>query len=781
MAGPWNGLPSLREPRAYINPIDPVNVGGAYTAAVDMVGIGAKAVRQVLQPILNDQAQAAGADSVTRDADGKLTVQTRFEFEEQDQVYNNAARSSYLSQMQVDLRQQFMDLRKDPALALDPEAFRIAADGAMQGTLDTAPASMRGAVQSLYGEEMLRNQQDISDKQERVRLQRQESSIKANIEMSQSDVFALAMQPGGLATPDGVQAVNRYIASVRAYENPIWGVAPEAIQLQIDETLSLAKAYAVKGQIVGLYQSQGVEAAAAATKSFLGSTDLQLSPAQRNALENDIMGEIRGLETARRTEAAAARTAMTAARTENAANIGMMIDAYRYGAGGDPKELLNSVDMAAGQGALSPTAHRSLRGQILAEVERKGVETAKVQAKVGFAAGRIDTGLGFDPTDEKEREALRAWVDITYGDKPPAEVIAAAVPFARSQGIVMPQAVDYLKPGLYSGSPEARTKAAVSVMELVNANPRATDKAFNATELEDSRVLVDAISNGQSPEDAVKALDEMHRLPEDVRDQRRKQLEGAWLEGGAKTPAGGGRLAAMDAVGALGVPVATYDKRSTAPEDIAIGSALSDYQAAYNDSFIRTGNAQAAKEAGDRAVRSTYGATRFGMRAAAPGVAYSSFGVPGVAADPAAQPRLQHLAPETVYGMGMKPDAAHAWIAEDLGFDLAASGRIPAEFGLDSWDEVSRLQLEPVPNPAPNGGVVYNVIGPNGKVLTDDAGVAMVWQPDVERYKAKLSADEAAKFEAARKRGAVEKESPTGPLEPRSLMRLFGLGQNEDE
>lgn len=771
---PWNGLPGLREPRALIDPIDPVNAGAGYTAAIDMIGIGAKAVRQVLQPIVNDQAMAAGADSVTRDADGNLSVQTRFVFEEQDEVYNNAAKASYLGQMQVDLRQQFMDLRKDPSLALDPEAFRIAADGALQGTLDTAPASMRGAVQSLYNEEMLRNQQDISDKQERIRLQRQESAIKANIEMAQSDVFALAMQ-GGLNSPDGVQAVNRYIAAVNGYANPIWGVAPEAIQLQIDETLSLAKAYTAKSTIMGIYQAGGVEAAAAATKQFLGSTDLQLSPAQRNALESDIMGEIRGMETARRTEAAAAATAMSAARTENAALLGMEIDAYRYGAGGDPAALMGKIDMAGAKGAISPAAQRQIRGQLLAEIETQNKEQTKLFGKAEFVQTRIESGMGFDPTDEKERDALRAYVDISMKGQPPDAIIAASVPFAGKYGIVVPQAVDFLKPGLYSGSPDKRVSAAVNVMRLAGANPRATDKAFNATELEDARVLTDAMANGASAEDAVKQMDEMRNVSPEERDKRRALLSGAWLEGGENSAAGEARIAGLDAISGLGVPV-VYDKRSVTPENMVVGNALADYQNAYDSTFVRTNNPQAAKEAGDRAVRTKYGATRFGVpTATAAGLAIGN--IP-VKFETAGAPRLQHLAPETVYGMGMPPEMAHAWMATQLGEDLAGAGANPAEFGLEDWSQAGQLSLEPVPNPAPNGGVVYNVRGQNGKLLLAPNGVdALVWQPDVERYKAGISAADRANFEKLR---AQREAGPQGAGDMPAILRMIGIGRDEE-
>lgn len=177
-----SGLPNLSQPRAFTEVMPSVDVSAGLEASMQAVGQVAGKLKEILTPMANQEAAARGAQSVTRDENGKLKVQTRFVFSEQDAVYMNAAESAYLAQLQLDVDKDFRELRANKDLQLNPDAFRAAAEGALSKVLDNTPAEFRGSVQELFNREVARNIDDIANTAERVRVQKQKSAIDANLE-----------------------------------------------------------------------------------------------------------------------------------------------------------------------------------------------------------------------------------------------------------------------------------------------------------------------------------------------------------------------------------------------------------------------------------------------------------------------------------------------------------------------------------------------------------------------------------------------------------------------
>jgi len=756
----WNGLPGLKQPRAFLEPMQQVDVGSAYESLNKAIGQVSGQIRKVIQPIMNQQAEEAGARSVTRDENGVLQVGTRFEFEEQDQVYNNAAEAAYLSQLGLDMRSNFMELRTKENLQLDPEAFRVAAEGLLEGTLENAPSGMRGAVASLFNQELARNMTDIADKAERAMFQRQESAMKAGIEAQSNEVMRLASL-NALDTPEGQQALQNYISAARQQENPIWGIAPEAVQQEIENTLSIAKGYAARGAVVGIYRKSGIEAAQAAARSILAAPDMNLTPAQRNALENDIMGEIGNMESLARARRAEAATYATAARAANDAALATKISDFNTFGNSDPETyqaLRAEIDRAYASNAITPQDYQSNLLRLNSGMAEAANKAQKNEALVTGAVTRMTSGMGFNPSDSDQMKQLEAAFPLIAKDVKPEDMLTFGVQFARTYGAIPPQIVDMIKPGLYAaGDPERRVQAAQQLVALSNANRAAAEKQFGASEIEQALAIDEAMSGGVIPAsqqqdpaafaaNVVRIVDDAVKLPADVKARNLANYKDGWKAPTKSSDAPGPyRQAALDAIAKMGIDVA--EMQATNPAKLE--QALRDAQWWGEKSMGVYASEAAAQNQATTVLSSKWGPTMWGR----PTGETSFWSLdPRAGIDPAGpvslyQPEglsLGHMPPEVIYGAGLPTEQAFAYQALELTAVMLGKQIDPKQYDLKSWGEVGRITPEEIGTVGPDGLVKYQLRAPNGKLVLDTDGTPMIWQPDVkagQAYAERLKAE----------------------------------------
>jgi hypothetical protein len=744
-----SGLPGLQQSRAFTEVMPTVDVTAGIEASMQAVGQVAGKLKEILTPMANQEAAARGAQAVTRDENGKLKVETRMIFSEQDAVFMNAAESAYLAQLQLDVADDFRELRANPEIQLDPAKFRAAAEGALSKLMDNTPSEFRGSVQELYNREVARNIDDIANTAERVRVQKQKSALDANLERTENDLFALASQ-GGLNSEAGREATANYLSSLEQLRNPIWGVSDEEIALMADKTMSVAKGMSAKGAVIAAYQAGGYDAAEKYAEDFFNSTDLQMSPSQREALKNDALQEVRGMETERRSRANEAKAAYAGAQAQNAADLDVAVNDYALGIGGDYTTLKADLDEARRNNRITEAKWASATKRLNNAAAKREKETAKDAAVMDMGFARVESGIGFNPKDSDDRKigdkVFQTWVDPGADE---ATVVDQAISFTRHQGMVPTAVRDGARTAMFSGSPDRQVAAANTILRLRDANPNAAGEAFTTAELERAQTLMDSVSNGLEPVDAVKRMDDLARVSPDERARRKEVVGPLFNKGEDRTGKGRGQgLAEADElVVELGGDPKSYDPTKGGGQ--IVGFIRSDYENAFKAAFERTGNLTAARETARQEVKTRYGATRFGVqdRVVEPGIGVM---IPGEIRAPG-QPTLQAYAPEVVYGAGMDPDSAHAWQSKQLGEDLGGTGLNPSDYGLTSWDEASKLSLIPAPGAMPNGGLGYSVIGPNGKPVVDANGEALIWQPDPAAMARKSEAEVQAATEAARK------------------------------
>lgn len=767
-----SGLPNLSQPRAFTEVMPSVDVTAGLEASMQAVGQVAGKLKEILTPAANAEAQARGAQAVTRDENGKLQVQTRMIFSEQDAVYMNAAESAYLAQMQLDMDKDFRELRANPDIQLNPEAFRAAAEGSLSAVLDNTPTEFQGSVQELFNREVARNIDDIANTAERVRVQKQKSAIDANLERTENDLFSLASQ-GGLNSEAGREATSRYMASLEQLRNPIWGVSDEEINLMADKTLSVAKGMSAKGAVLAAYQSGGVEAAEKYAEDFFASADLELSPAQREALKNDALQEVRGLETERRTRVNEARAAYAGAMTQNAAELDVLVNDYALGVGGEYADLKATLDEARRGNKITEAKWAVMTKRLNNAAAKREKEAGKSAAQMEAAYTRVEAGLGFNPKDADDRKlgdaVFQTWIDPEKGE---AGAIDQAVSFTRHQGMVPTVIRDGVRTAMFSGSADRQVAAANTVLRLRDANPGAANEAFTTAELEQAQALMDEVSNGLEPVEAVKRRDELAKVSPDER-ARRRDVIGSYFNAGTKDGSGrGAGLAEADAlVVELGGDPKSFDP--TTGGGVTVGYIRTDYEHAFKAAFERTGNLNAARETATAKVKARYGATRFG-------VVPEKAEVMGIEVERDVTPVLQTYAPEVVYGGGMDAESAFAWQSRQLGEDMAGWKLKPEDYGLTSWDEAGRMALIPSPGALENGGVGYSVVGPNGKYVLDENGEVLIWWPDLGAAVRRSEDEIRAATEAARKANAEGRDRAGMGGAAETFGQIFGFGPGEE-
>jgi hypothetical protein len=299
------GVVTSEAPQSRISPSEVAQPYAELANSLDKVGEAAETAAVPL-------AERAGAQAVTRDADGNIQVEHMPILGLAGQAYARAVKVGALAEadgnadrQDIGLRQQYRD---------NPDGYVAAAAAFKQKSVEqmneVAGPEVATALGRSIDQKTTLTYRGLLNEKERLDLERADNSITAGINSASDD--AIAMARGGAKPDDPAMqsALSKYSTLLQEkLNNPRLAYTKEQFDL---DTASF------NGQIAGarnlyhvdqVYQQQGYAAAMDSAKDILTNPDYKLNETQRQGFYSRSVGEIRANEAIRRQDVTEARTA----------------------------------------------------------------------------------------------------------------------------------------------------------------------------------------------------------------------------------------------------------------------------------------------------------------------------------------------------------------------------------------------------------------------------------------------------------------------------------------
>ncbi len=271
------------------------------------------------------------------------------------------------------------------------------------------------------------------------------------------------------------------------------------------------------------------------------------------------------------------------------------------------------IDAAYDAGNLSPGGWATLR---------KGYDTEQDRArKEAEAFELVVAGGQLDPTDSDHRDAVDMVFKSTNGIEglvgldPETATIAAEM--ADANGIVPPTVQSFVRGALASGNDAQRQYAYDLVGRLDEAAPAALDRAFTGPELAEANHYLKLTRAGVSDEQAMQTIEANRSMDQATRDQRMRDGAEAFED--------------VDVGNDFFDPSILPFDQGVLPSHSPIADRIrEDARVVFQDAYVRTGDADVAKDAARRTLAKTYGQSdvvRSGVVMQYPPEAY--YAVPG--------------------------------------------------------------------------------------------------------------------------------------------------------
>ena len=288
--------------------------------ALDKTGEGLEAVAVPL-------AERAGAEAITRDADGKIQVSHMPILGLAGQQFARAVKVGALAEadgeadrQDIGLRQQYRD---------DPNGYVAAATAyknkSVQDMTAVAGPEVGVALGRSIDSKTTLTYRGLLNEKERLDLQRADGAITAGITSASDDAIALARGGASPDEPAMKQALDKYTSLLdEKTNNPRLAYTTQQRDLDVQQ---------FQGQIAGarnlyhvdqVYKTQGYQPAMDAAKDVLTNPDYKLDEQQRQKFFSQAMGEIRANEAIRHQDIGQAQLAFRELRT--AADLGARVE-----------------------------------------------------------------------------------------------------------------------------------------------------------------------------------------------------------------------------------------------------------------------------------------------------------------------------------------------------------------------------------------------------------------------------------------------------------------------
>jgi len=283
-------------PRSQLSTGDIVGPYQRLANSLDKLGTG-------LEDLAIPLAERAGAQAVTRDADGNIHVDHMPIFGRAGDAYARAVRVAALAEGEgaakradIELREKYRD---------DPQGYQNAAQAYKDATVKQYTAAAGPEVGNSIGQAIdastTQTYRGLLNEKERLDLQRAESRMTAGMKDARDDLMAMARANVATDDPAFKAAVDKYttLADERA-GNPRLAYSQEERASDLQKLQGELGAQRYLYHIDQTYKDKGYQAAADDAKDVLSNPAYRLTEGQRQAYYAHAMGEIRVNEAIRR-------------------------------------------------------------------------------------------------------------------------------------------------------------------------------------------------------------------------------------------------------------------------------------------------------------------------------------------------------------------------------------------------------------------------------------------------------------------------------------------------
>lgn len=369
-------------------------VAQPYAELAHALDKGGEALEAVATPL----AERAGAEAVTRDADGNIQVEHMPIFGLAGVAYARAMKTAALAEADgaaeradIGLRQQFRD---------NPEGYAVAADAYKNKSVQQMTAAAGPEVGSALGRAIdaktTLTYRGLLNEKERLDLQRADSAINAGITSASDDALALARGGASADDPAMKQALDKYTSLLdERTRNPRLAYTPAQRDLDLAQFNSELAGQRNLYHVDQVYKTQGYQPAMEAAKDVLTNPAYKLNESQRQGFYSRAVGEIRANEAIRRQDVGEARESFRELST--AAALGQRIEPDEVE---NVRRAFRAANYPAGVAMVDAAfAHKDLhddfgRQPLTDQVQQLNAIRGSAAAKQAF---QFFTGRGYTP------------------------------------------------------------------------------------------------------------------------------------------------------------------------------------------------------------------------------------------------------------------------------------------------------------------------------------------------------------------------------------------------
>lgn len=293
MAGPVDLTPvntSIVTSQAPQSSVTPAQIAAPYRQLaheLDKVG-------EVTDTLAVKAAERAGANSVSRDADGNLQVDKPLIFGPASEVFARASRMDFLAKAEPEIQNKLTELRlKYPS---DPVTFQHAAKewGDTYLAKNVPDGSLRAPVQRIIDDTSGQHYRALLGQADQTNVSNTLTSLKSGISDKANQLADLAFQ-GGVDTPEYKSLQGDIAAMYGELSNdPRMGYPKARVDSELSQMTSQHKVMAISGQAVRMMDGESLTARADAKKWLMdkiyGDPGLNLTMSQRHSAVTTAMG-----------------------------------------------------------------------------------------------------------------------------------------------------------------------------------------------------------------------------------------------------------------------------------------------------------------------------------------------------------------------------------------------------------------------------------------------------------------------------------------------------------
>ncbi|ASY64481.1 Phage protein [Sinorhizobium sojae CCBAU 05684] len=220
-----------------------------------------------------------GANAVYRDADGNLKVDLQSNISARGRAYNAAAQQGYAARLAGDIRARGTALQNEAKGNVD--TFNASWKAFRDQTLTAVPKDFRGAVTTMLDTEGPRFALGVSEQKRTADLKEFEGNIKAEIQLLDDDMSALA-RAGGVST-DAYKQKQSQLHTLwdQLATNPDFVVGEKEAKIAVQRMESRHLSESMLSTVDRALATGGIAEARKISRSILTDEKLALTPAER--------------------------------------------------------------------------------------------------------------------------------------------------------------------------------------------------------------------------------------------------------------------------------------------------------------------------------------------------------------------------------------------------------------------------------------------------------------------------------------------------------------------